>query len=350
MPAVDLESFDVGAKQLASALVVIAILLVVLSTFFGVADDLSGDQEDRVRYPAIDSAELLTEDIRIERGTTAVATRGNAIYLDGSNNIAGTSGTNNLTEGNFSLAAAPAPNVDASNIHDVNRTIASVDNGSAVLYYNGSDYVGYYDNGSANATVALAANATGEFDPLALTANETHISLYNESANETAALDTASDETPILFDWVGRLDELRTFNSTLNDTDAETYTDDPIQSLPATNRTARYMFDEGSGGSTFVYHANESADIDGATFTDGVEGPGQDRGSDFTLSDGPPRVVVESGGYLDGAPVVYVRSAGGAFSSILTILEGVGSAAISLVALTILMLAAGRIMGVMEEF
>lgn len=349
MPPVDLDNFDLDIQQVFSTIVVVAIIAVVLTFFFAVAGDISGDQEDRVQYPAVDTAEQLKPDIRIERGTNAIATTGNALYFDEGDTINGVSGADNLTDGNFSLAVAPAPNVDASGIHDVNRTVTSVDNGSAVIYYNESHYVGYYDNGSANATVALDANATGEFDPLALTATDSTLTLYNETHNASAQLTNSTDKPPMLFDWVGRLDELRTFNSTLSASDAEAYTDDPVQPLPGTNRTARYMFDEGSGG-TFAYFANESVAIDGATWTDGLTGPGQDRGSDYQLSDNPPQIVVQSGGYLDGAPVVHVRSGGGAFSTLLTTLEGIGSAAISLVALTVLMLAAGRIMGVIEEF
>ena len=67
------------------------------------------------------------------------------------------------------------------------------------------------------------------------------------------------------------------------------------------------MFDEGSGGDTVVYWAGTSATIVNGSWTNqGIENPSLQAGTDYATYTDPVRVEVLSGGYLEGAPVLFV--------------------------------------------
>lgn len=341
---------DLDVKDVATFIAVLGILVVVLALFFSVAVDLAGDQSTEVDYPTEDQTEALGQNFRIDDRSTASLTLGNGIELDGTDSVSGVAGDENLTQGSFSIAVSARVNTNDPAHDDVNRTIVSRDNGSAALYYNGSHFVGYYDNGSANESVAIAADSEDQYNQLVFRVNDTHVRLDNETLSATADLDQTDDTTPILFDWLGSLDELRTFNSSLTDSETSSYISAPAEPLPGTNRTARYLFDQQGGGDVFVYFANETVDLNGADSTDGVAGPGLDRGTDFEAADDPARIKVLSGGTADGAPVVFVDSPAGAFGGVLQTIGNIGSAAFSLIALTALIMAAARVTGVMDGF
>jgi len=339
---------DLDAKQVATFVAVLGIIVVVLAVFFSVAVDIEADQTESVEYPTADQTERLVENLRVDDRTTAALTLGNGIELDNDDDLDLVSGDANLTDGPWSVAVSARVN-NATNQTDVPRTLVSVDNGSLVVWYNNTTYHAYYTNGSHSATVNKTASGAGTYSPLVVRYDGSTLDLEEGEAVQSASLDTSTEPVPPLFDWVGSIDELRLFNESLTSSQVDQYLNQPVAPIDA-NTSVRYLFDEQDGGDVFAYYANETVGINGAQQTDGVGGPGLDRGTDFEATDGPPRVEVLSGGAADGAPVVFVTSPAGAFGGLLATIENLGSAAISLVALTAIMMAAGRVMGVFDEF
>jgi hypothetical protein len=163
-------------------------------------------------------------------------------------------------------------------------------------------------------------------------------------------LDTASATPPVSYDWVGTVDELRTFNSTLSDAKRDQYLNNPTHPLQDTDRQTRYMFDEGSGSSTFAHWANQTVGLTAFEWVDGINDPGFSEGSDYELNSDGPEVTVLSGGNLEGAPVVYVLSDAGRFGGLLTQFGNIGQGVFSLLMIAVLGIAVARITGVLEEF
>jgi len=90
---------DLDAKQVATFVAVLGIIVVVLAVFFSVAVNLSGDQTESVDYPTADQPESLVQNFRVDDRTSAALTLGNGIELDNDDDLDLVSGDANLTDG-----------------------------------------------------------------------------------------------------------------------------------------------------------------------------------------------------------------------------------------------------------
>jgi len=240
------------------------------------------------------------------------ATRENALALNESS--VRSNATDNTTDGSWSLCATGQLSSDAN--PNATYTLAAADNGTALLLYSNESWVAYYHNQStddlAKATLP-ASNAQSQLVPVCGRYNATSNELVVMADGTVSAPDPAdgtTDSRPVSHDWHGRLDEVRAFENSVANTTLTAYATDPIQPFPSESRAARFMFDEGSGSTTTVYFAGEDAEIGSATWTNGVAAPGVSEGSDYSISIDPLAITVLSGGYLVGAPVVFVSWGG----------------------------------------
>lgn len=110
----------------------------------------------------------------------------------------------------------------------------------------------------------------------------------------------------------GRMDETRVFNSSLNASQRQALINDPVGPLPNATRTARIMYDEGSGATVDIFFTDTQATISNASFAAGYDGQiltedtGIQSGDYRWLNDGPQLRAVADG-EIDGAPVAYVE-------------------------------------------
>jgi len=109
------------------------------------------------------------------------------------------------------------------------------------------------------------------------------------------------------------------------------------------------MFNDGLV--TTAYYADGDATLVGDTaLVDGVDAPGLVRGTDYTIETEPFTFRAVAGGYLDGAPVVFLGGAGGVFGGLLDQLTNVGTTALGLLVIGLLVGAAVWVQDQFSEF
>jgi len=188
-------------------------------------------------------------------------------------------------------------------------------NGRVIIQYNGSDgnwSAWYYDDGTGNSYVleTSAPDQPGNLTLVTTTANDTHFKLYrNNSLEATANLSTSNVEDADLnaTNWDGTLDEARVFDDATNDSEQSDLYNNPVAPRPERNRTARLMFDEGSGDRTAIYFTRTYADLSNHTWvTTGLNGHILTDGVDYTINQDSGTITALDGGPIDGAPVVWI--------------------------------------------
>jgi len=274
------------------------------------------------------------------------ATTESAVALDGNASIESTA-PQNLTNQSWTVCAA-AELGDGSNLQDTYDVFA-YQSETILLQYDAGQWSLYYNDSSESAKVALpATNPQAGFTPVCGRydqANDSVSLMVDGTISGPVAMDGAVGTRNLSRNWTGRIDEVRTFDRRVSNSTAQTYASDPVKPLPGTNRSARFMLDEGEGGSTKVYFASSDATLVGASWVSGIPGPETDNrlltniqdGQDYELQSSPFGIRLLAGGYLEGAPVVYVKYGQG------TVVGGLYNVVITLVALTILVAIANRI-------
>jgi len=231
------------------------------------------------------------------------ATTGKALRFDGDDHVDIQS--QNFSQGSWTVVSAVRlhPDTNRNDTYDV----YAWGNGSLLLQYDAGQWSVYYEN-------ATGADAKATIDAPSPSDGLTTVGArYNETENELVVVHDGTVSDPVALDndttsrnlsrpWNGTIDEVRGFDAAVNNSTLDTYADDPIAPLPNTNRSSRYMFDEGEGGTTKAYFIGGDVDIDGATWTDGVPKPGLSEGTDYEIKTSPLRLVIPAGSYLIGAP------------------------------------------------
>lgn len=188
-------------------------------------------------------------------------------------------------------------------------------NGRVLIQYNGTsgEWVGwYYDDGTGNSyrLAGAAPNQPQNLSLVTLTANGTHVTLYrNTTQLDTQSVTTAAVESAELnaTGWNGVLDEARVFDDATNASEQATLHANPVAPRPARNRTARLMFDEGSGKTTAIYFTPTVADLSNTTWVaSGLPGHTLDEGTDYEIDADSGTITALAGGRIDGAPVVWI--------------------------------------------
>lgn len=299
-------------------MIVAAILIALLPTMFAI-----GPAEGSAVLNANGGDDVLLDtSIREMPGDVTVkATKGNAVHLDGNAYVEADEPAD-LDNGSWTVCAATYLDPDAN--ADATYSVYAYENETIVLQYDGGDWLAYYDNGSADGKATIdapgpaAENDGGflglnddegrEYAPVCARFDDSsdELAVISDTASSTSTLTTETTSRDLARNWVGSIDEVRTFDGAVTDSKIDAYTADQIQPLPGTNRSSRMMFDEGSGSSSTVYFASGDATLHGAAWADGVDDPGLTEGQDYDVEANPLSVTIIAGGYLDGSPVQYV--------------------------------------------
>lgn len=274
------------------------------------------------------------------------ATREQAVQLDGEGYVAAPEPALN-----DSWTACSVGALSEGVNQQAHYTLLAIANETVTLRFADGNWTARYipDNESETAASAAASSPTdltavcGRYDNTTDT-----LDLAVDGTVAASSADGQVDQTrqPSVA-WDGTIDETRVWGRALSDSDLAAYGDDPVTALPGTDRQLRVMFDEDLGGETRTHNANGRAGLVGtATIGDpGVPRPGISEGDDWEArNDGTFEIRAVEGGYLDGAPIVFITGGIGPFGSVISILFNIGPAALSLLVVAVLAVAANIVL------
>lgn len=192
-------------------------------------------------------------------------------------------------------------------------TAVSVD-GRVIVNYIGSASewrIWYYDEGERDSyNLSMAApNQPGNLTNVQVHNNGTHLQIYrNNTLGDTRNIttDNIADAPTNASNWDGTLEELRTFDESLNNTQRQALVDNPVQHQPDWSPTARAMFDEPYADDQLLLYTDASLETYRATYVAGFGGTELSPGNDYEWNETGPAIRAVSGGAIDGAPVAYV--------------------------------------------
>lgn len=320
--------------QAVMAAVVIAIVALVgvaiTAPIIGVvADNGVVDSEGSVT-PAVGEETVISETASLEDSTVSVAaTREYGIATDGQGYVDADppDGWNN---GSWSVTAVADPDTtDGSAFNaDATHNVVAVNNSTFRIDWANGYWAAYYEQPSANTSARVRVPATADQTPVVVTFNESsqELAITADGSSDTAVLDSDQEQRRISLNWVGVIDEVRYLDGELSAAQIDTYQADPIDPLENATHEARWLFDEGSGSTSVGYYNGSQATLVGAGWGAGVAAPGLDAGTDYELVDDPLAIVVLDGGYLDGAPVVFINVQHPLAAVVETLTSGVSSA------------------------
>ncbi len=343
------DSIESTAQTVGQAVLVVVVLAIVLGAAFGAGIDILGEPDTATVEPVMDSFVQVGGDLTYTNGITAQATLENALLFDGEGSHVSAGAPENISDGSWTVCAAVELGSDAN--LDATYDVLAYDNTSILIQYDAGNWSTYHDNGTHTARATIEApNPRGtSADPFTAvcgrynaTANDLVVS-RDDTISSAISLTTANTSLNTSWEWIGRQDEVRLFNTSVSNSTIEAYADDPIQPLPGNDRAVRFLFDEGEGSTTHGYFANVDASIGGAEWTNGLSKPGISIGTDYEFDRSPLRIKVLSSGYLDSAPVVFVVQQADVWYSLLTTFGDFGSLALVLIGLGLIALGASWI-------
>lgn len=318
------DSLPKGALMLLVTLVVVLLVALVGGAFIGTLGVLPDDttvQSETGSFVEVDST--IHE---VPESTLVKSSSGYGLRFDDDDYVEAEI-DGNVDQGDWTVCTYVEVAENASDSSTMDITSAA--NGSIQLEYDAGDWLIYYDNGTTQAV--LTANATSPKSPTTVCARHTNdrITIWEngtEVANSTLA--NADGTRNVSVTLSGVADEIRWSNSSVADATISDYAADPTIPFDGTNRVARFMFDEGEGSTTTVYHAGTSANIVGASWTSGVDGQTLQQGSDYEWGEEPWSIKLLSGSEYAEAPALYIEFSGSSpfASSVLTIQSTFGTA------------------------
>lgn len=326
MPEFEIDTDDIVQLFVAVPLAVI-VIIILLSVITSVGVGGEGSAAINATTEGYTTVDASVDEL--PSTVTVRATTGNALDFDGNTTVSANV-SDGLGNDSWTVCAA----VELDDQADLNGTydVLAYDNASILLQFDAGNWSVYHDNGTHDGKATIAASdpkttGSGSFLSFLFDSGEDELrrvcGRYNGTNNELditrdgtrspAVPLTASTTTRnVSVSWEGRQDEVRVFRSAVANATLTAYGEDPVQPLPGTAREARFMFDEGSGGLTTVYFADQTASVGTATWATGAGGPDLSEGMDYELAGSPFRLTIVSGGYLEGAPVEHVTWSGGA--------------------------------------
>lgn len=169
----------------------------------------------------------------------------------------------------------------------------------------------YYSDSTTNSyqVNVSAAGQPGALGNVQVVSNGTHLAIYqNNTRGEVANLSESSlVEAPVTAsNWHGRLEELRTFDTALNNSTRQALVDTPIAARPSANPTARAMFDEPGANRQLLLYTDSQLVTSNVSYQSGLAGSVYDRGSDYEWDTVGPQLTILDSGALAEVPVVYV--------------------------------------------
>lgn len=302
---------------------VIGIILLVGLTITGTVADVAPNSDashraDTVNLVGTSGYVEVVGKPGVGKHPDVVNSRGNAIQLSGANDsyIQSQQSVDVSSDETWTVATWAELN-DSANLSST-MTVLSVD-GRLILRYNGTNQnwsAYYYDDSTTGSDIVeVDAPDPTNMTHLAVTHDGTNLTLHRNNAGMNTA--KTNDDSIATGDLEaqnlhGTLEETRTFDDVLSDSERQQLVDSPIKPLPDSNRTARIMFDQGSGTNEPIFYAGTTATLSNATWVDGFDGETMGRADvlgngDYRWTEEGPELKAMDGGQLEHAPVAYVE-------------------------------------------
>lgn len=324
--------------------------VVILAPVVGVVTDTGVTDVERTVKPQVGESVFLSDETSTDESAVTVrATRGFGVYTDGGGYV-DAAPPNGWDNGSWSATAVAQPDTGENGFFSqdeetawnpqATHNVVAVNNSSFRIDWDAGRWVAYYDDGTESAMASVPG--TADQTPIVVTFNETsdELTISADGSTATDALDSNIEPRNQSVNWVGMVDEVRYVTDELSDSQSQTYQSDPIGALSAADHSARWMFDEGWGGTSVAYYNGSDANLIQAGWASGVSGPGVSEGTDYELRNDPLAIVVIDGGYLDGAPAVYVNIQHPLAAAVNSVTSGINSA-YALIPVVMLVLMAG---------
>lgn len=313
-----------STNDLPQVILVAVISATILFTGIAVLNPLAEQEQGGQRHATVlldDTGEYVRIGDTGGVDETVYNSRGYAVNLTGANDsyVESTKEIDIAANDTWTVSVWARLDTDAPNEERVALTadaLVIVHNASAsewrVWYYDDGDRDSYALNGSS-------PSQPGNFTNVMVVANGTHLTLYRNNTHlDTADLNTSSmvDAPVNATNWNGRIEEVRTFDDALNNSQRQDHVDSPIAPMPGTNRTARIMFDEPAQDTQLIFFTSASLQTSNVTYSQGLPGEvleGKNTWNDlvgttdYVWDTDEPRIAPVDGGQLDGAPVAYVN-------------------------------------------
>ena len=342
-------------KTVGAAIVMIALVALVLATVFGFIPHVLDD--DATFEPGADgfeSGELMTGGDE-PAGLEVALTTGTGVVMGANESyIADPTSAETFSEGSWTVAVTAEPDLDINK--NATYTIYAADNETVHILYEDGYWTARYADGGQTAYVeanATASESSGGFfgffeeeepvkTPLVVEwdegTGELRLYVAGEHA-DTSSLTTETVPRGAAISWYGTLDELQIIGDSVGLSGAESYADAPTAPLQPADAAARLQFDDGR--ETTVYYADGDAEFVGdVAIGAGVSDPALVRGHDYGVGLSPVTVVALDDGRVEGAPIVYVTWSDGPFAGVLYTVQSVGSSALGILVIGLLVLAA----------
>lgn len=301
--------------------IAVPILFIGIAVLEGGSDNPDGTfTKDHVELG--DTGEFV--DVRVAKSGdnhTVFNSRGNAVRLTGAND--------SFVESDQSIEFATDQNWTVSTWANVNSSAASENmtaislDGRVLIQFNGSQgnwSVWYFDEGGRNSWRAnvSAPNQPGNFSLIVAQHNGTHLTIHRNQTQGDVVNTSAGDNIEPIWvnstNWNGDLDETRTWDANITDSQRNQLFTDPID--PVVNaRTARLYYDLGSGNAVLIFHTAGKATLSNGSWVDGKAGSEMDPktgpldvtgGNDYEWDEDGPQIKPRAGGDLEDQPVAWV--------------------------------------------
>lgn len=317
--------------------VVAVVGLAVLGPVVGIAQDDIGTNSSVIE-PAPNSFTFVADGEQSPDSLSVTPSTGTALAVSGATDGFVDIPPPNATtrQDGWALAATVEPlTVDTNNTH----VIYAEANATILVQYEAGNYSARYETASGDTAYVTGVASGGRQAVSVEYRNATsQLRLYiNGSVVDTATPTAAVEPRQPAYEWDGTIDEFRRWQTPVGDTTHSAYATDPVQVLNTSNATHRVMFNDNDPSE--VYYANGNATLLGDTqLVTGVQPPQLTRGTDYEIQTDPIEIRALSGGYLNGAPVVFVEQRG--LSQTLASITGGISAAFALIPLLLVTLMA----------
>jgi len=292
----------------------IGIILLSATAVFGAFDTSTGDQVSAVDRTGgvvpLDGTEWATIADNNGENETVMETRGNAVQLNGApdSEVRSDADLSLATDGNWTVCTwARARDTTAE------MDVLSA-NGRIVLGYNGTATewtLWYYDDASTSSWQLNASATTpgqGFYQLCAWQSNDELRFYINATRRDRVANVSKANirEAPVnTSNWNGTVEETRVFDDALDASQRNATVSDPTAALPSANRSARVMYDAGSGSRVYVWFNGTDATLSNGSWVSGFDRVTVPESGYEWRRDGP-EIRATSGSILDGAPVAWV--------------------------------------------
>lgn len=328
----------------------IAVVVVALSFVMPMVIGLMSGEEV-IEHPEVEGWNHLDRSDEVPFAATVEATTGNALEWDGSDESYVEADTGeNLTDGSWTTCTVAS--LDSNANQQASHDALAFQSSDILLQHEDGNWSAFFYRDGLSAKATTVASSPTDKTPVCARWDEDAGELAiveSGTVQDTDTLDSNTVDRQVSVEWYGTLDEIRVWNESVSNADLQDYATEPTDPVSGTNHSLRMMFDEGSGSQTTAYYSSGDGEIvGGVSWTSaGVEGPDLDEGTDYEFQADPFQVRTLSGGFLDGAPIMYVSWGASGFGSLVYRLIGVGSSALGVLIIGLLV-AAGS--AVMNEF